>query len=219
MNSLIEPFVKYSEDDKLIEMLNNTMTTEEQKLFIQSFKTYLDHGHNCNEFVINLDDIWKWLGFTRLSTAKRLFLANFKINHDYICNKNNSNKTTRGGQNKQTIHMTVNTFKKFCMKASTSRADDVQNYYIKMEEILYDYIHIKLQESKETTKQLEQDVVTFKSRAGWAKHDAFLAGYDETELVYVLNMFDIDENKYVMKNGVKRSLRTFVNSDWVRLKI
>ena len=55
----------------------------EQQMFVSSFYCYL----NCNpsEFIINLDDIWKWLGFTQKANAKRLLEKHFIINKDYKC--------------------------------------------------------------------------------------------------------------------------------------
>lgn len=54
--------------------------------------------------------------------------------------------SNRGGHNKEHILMTViNTFKKLCMKACTQRADEVCDYYIKMEQIMQRYVHQRLQ--------------------------------------------------------------------------
>jgi phage anti-repressor protein len=40
----------------------------------------------------------------------------------------------RGGDRKsETITMTIRTFKKFCMKARTDKADEIHDYYIKLE--------------------------------------------------------------------------------------
>jgi hypothetical protein len=46
----------------------------------------------------------------------------------------------KGGENKEIIMLTINCFKKFCMKASTKEADKIYDYYIKMEEIIFKYI-------------------------------------------------------------------------------
>ena len=61
-------------------------------------------------------------------------------------------KNLHGGQNKETILLTVNTFKKFCLKAGTSKADEVHDYYIKLEELLNETIN---DESNELRRQLE----------------------------------------------------------------
>jgi phage anti-repressor protein len=39
------------------------------------------------------------------------------------------------GLNKEKILMTVNTFKKLCLKSNTKKADEIHDYFIKLEEI------------------------------------------------------------------------------------
>ena len=38
-------------------------------MFLASFYCYLQHD-NKNDFVIDLDNVWKWLGFNQKSNAK-----------------------------------------------------------------------------------------------------------------------------------------------------
>ena len=55
---------------KLINKLKDNFSTEEQQLFISSFYLYLNY--KSDEFIIDLDDIWRWLGFTIIDNTKRL---------------------------------------------------------------------------------------------------------------------------------------------------
>lgn len=71
-------------DDKLYELLENNMNTEDQKLFIKSFYLYLEHGNKEDVYVINLNDIYEWVGFSRKDHAKTLLIKNFKENIHYI---------------------------------------------------------------------------------------------------------------------------------------
>jgi len=41
-----------------------------------------------------------------------------------------------GGFNKKKITLNIITFKKYCLKSNTEKADEIHNYYIKLEEIL-----------------------------------------------------------------------------------
>ena len=45
-------------------------------------------------------------------------------------------KKKNGGQNKKTFMLNIETFKKFCMKAGTKKADEIHDYYLKLEEII-----------------------------------------------------------------------------------
>ena len=55
---------------KLINKLKNSFSTDEQQLFISSFYCYLNY--KSDDFVVDLDDIWSWLGFARKTNAKNL---------------------------------------------------------------------------------------------------------------------------------------------------
>lgn len=64
---------------------------------------------------------------------------NFKIDVDYKMFApevsgantiyNTKKKTNRGGHNKESILMTINTFKKFCLKAGTKKAYEIHDYF------------------------------------------------------------------------------------------
>jgi phage anti-repressor protein len=65
---------------------------------------------------------------------------NFKKDVDYVVENLApqvggalSGAKQNGGHNKETITMTIRTFKKFCMKARTDKADEIHDYYIKLE--------------------------------------------------------------------------------------
>ena len=49
-------------DTKLQDMLNNEFTDDEQKIFLQHFKGFLNKD---DEFIINIEFTFKWIGFTR----------------------------------------------------------------------------------------------------------------------------------------------------------
>ena len=48
--------------------------------------------------------------------------------------------------------LTISTFKKFCLTAGTKKADDIHEYYIKLEETFHEVID---QESSELRKDLQ----------------------------------------------------------------
>jgi hypothetical protein len=181
------PLTRLNNDyqSKLVNRLKYTFTDTQQRLFLGSFYCYLNYDSK-KDFVINLDDVWKWCGFGRKEEAKRLIVKHFVCDIDYkislrrIAERNRVDtdyKSTntyrhrsppnggdtqnvgldekngkRGGQNKETIMMTVYTFKKFCMKARTKKADEIHDYYVKMEEMLQDMMK---EESVELRNQLQ----------------------------------------------------------------
>jgi hypothetical protein len=61
------------------------------------------------------------------------------------------------GLNKETILLTVNTFKKFCLKAGTKKADEIHDYYIKLEELLHETVNEETNELRLQLTNTEQE--------------------------------------------------------------
>jgi hypothetical protein len=81
-----------------------------------------------------------------------------KLNDFTVSGKNGSDdKKQNGGQNKEVILLSVDTFKQFCMKADTKKADEIHDYYIKLEEILLErQKEIDEEKDEQQRKQLEE---------------------------------------------------------------
>jgi len=140
--NLIEnnPITKFSGDyqSKLVEKVKNNFNNYEQQLFLSSFYCYLKYDFK-NDFVIDLDNVWKWLDFNQKVKAKILLENHFTLNIDYtksLSHEGKQNPHTKGGHNKETFMLNVETFKKFCLKAGTKKADEIHDYFIKLENIM-----------------------------------------------------------------------------------
>ena len=153
------PITKLSNtyNNKLLLKIKQNFNEEEQKIFITSFYCYLNYNQK-NDFIIDLDNVWKWLNFTNKSNAKKLLLKYFIINIDYILLDTSIKQTVlQGGHNKETFLLTMNTFKLFCIKANTEKATKIHQYYVKLEETLYEIIEEESNDLKLQLKlQLEQ---------------------------------------------------------------
>jgi len=151
---------------RLMTKMRETFTDKEQQMFLMSFYTYLNYDKH--EFVVDLDKVWEWLGFSNKDKAKRLLEKSFAKNVDYNCSLTQSGerKVGRGGQNKETIRLTIKAFKSFCLKAGTKKADQIHEYYIKLEEMLQDVVYEesaelrkRLEHSTETTQKIRQSIL------------------------------------------------------------
>lgn len=147
------PITKLSQDYnvKLLTKIKSSFTEFEQQLFLSSFYCYFNY-HPTNDYVIDLDDVWKWLGFSQKVNAKTLLEKNFAIDKDYKTTLSHERKQGRGGHNKEIILMNIKTFKSLCIKVETKKAAEIHEYYLKMEEILKEVID---EECNELKKQLE----------------------------------------------------------------
>jgi hypothetical protein len=148
--------------NKLLSKIKDNFNDTEQKIFISSFYCYLNQ--NKTDFVIDLDNIWIWLGFSQKIRAKELLEKNFKLDIDYKCLLSEFAKQTnvgRGGHNKEKIMLNIKTFKLLCLKAGTKKAGQIHEYYLKLEETLQEVIE---EESNELKLQLESKELKIKSQ-------------------------------------------------------
>ena len=185
-------------ENRLINKIKDNFDVNQQKMFVASFYCFLNYDAN-KDFIVNFDNVWKWLGFSRKDPAKRVLEKYFVIEIDYqvksfvtenekkpapptcgagykdehtvfdninidgientfenfdtnTCGTSEQRNLGGAGLNKETISLTVNAFKKFCLKAGTKKADEIHDYYIKLEQMLHETIN---EETDELRKQLQ----------------------------------------------------------------
>ena len=199
--------------NKLLTKIKERFTDNEQQMFIASFYCYL---HYKNEFVIDLDDIWKWLGFQSKFNSKRLLETHFINDIDYILLLATAKQTskTQGGHNKETFMLNVRTFKKFCLKAGTKKADQIHEYYIKLEETLQEVIN---EESNELKLQLEQKEVQLEKaiKEKWKLRERTLIEQfpPNTQCIYYGTIDNLsDKNEKLIKFGNSNNLKNRVTA-------
>ena len=149
--------------NKLLTKIKAKFTETEQQLFVASFYGFLKYDANT-DFVIDLDDVWKWVGFAQKVKATVLLEKHFIMDKDYTKSLTQVGKQsdhTRGGHNKEIFMLNVATFKRFCLKAGTKKADEIHEYYIKLEEILHEVVQ---EESNELKTQLEQKTILLEQK-------------------------------------------------------
>ena len=126
----------------------------------QMFASSVDNSNT--DFVIDLDSVWKWIGFSTKSNAKRLLEKQFVIDNDYILKASEgTTKKGSGGHNIQKIMLTNKTFKSLCLKAGTKKADEIHACYIKMEETISEKCQgLKIQlEERDAINQTEKEIL------------------------------------------------------------
>ena len=87
----------------------------------------------------------------RKTNAKNVLEKQFSKETDYLVLPQ-PRENLLGGRPSEKIMMNIKTFKKMCLKANTSKANEIHEYYIKLEETLHEVID---EESNELRLQLE----------------------------------------------------------------
>ena len=214
--NLIEsnPITKLSGEyqSKLVNKVKTYFTNYEQQLFLSSFYCYLNYDPN-NDFVIDLDNVWKWLDFSQKIKAKQMLEKNFTINKDYkllLYHEVKQTTNSKGGHNKETFMLSVNAFKKFCLKACTKKADEVHDYFIKLETIMFEIAEEECKELKLQLQQIEyiKDKETedklirqkaFEKEKHLLKHFATIGN-----MIYIIKVKSYENSSYVIKIGESR---------------
>jgi phage anti-repressor protein len=196
---------------KLIQKVKNTFTEYEQQIFLASFYCYLKYD-NKNDFVIDLDNVWQWLGFGQKVNAKRVLEKNFMIDKDYkllLCQLAKQTNI-KGGHNKETFMLNINTFKKFCLKAETKKADEIHEYFIKLEEILQEVLIEESTELKQQLSQLEDKKkieyeIKLEKQKVLEREKILLKEYAQSgPIVYIIKVKTYENGQYVIKIGESR---------------
>ncbi len=203
--------------NKLVNKIKNNFNGNDQQMFVASFYCYLNYNTK-NDFVIDLENVWKWIGFSRKDPAKRLLEKDFTLGIDYKIGLHPQvEEHLHGGSNKEQIMITINTFKKFCLKAATKKADEIHEYYIKLEELLQETINEESQElklqlenkDKELKLQLENKNKEYNDKLEKQKiierQNILLKEFSAIgSIVYIIKVKTFEDNQYIIKIGESR---------------
>ena len=181
-------------------------------MFLASFYCYLKHD-NKNDFVIDLDNVWNWLGFNSKFNAKRLLENCFKLDLDYkksLLQPEKQSSAPKGGHNKEVFMLNIKTFKLFCIKAGTKKADEIHEYFIKLEEVLQEVL---IEESNELKQQLlkitdqkakEYDTKLEKQKV-LEREKILLKEYATIgSIIYIIKVKTFENGQYIVKLGESR---------------
>jgi len=160
------PICKLSTEcnNKLLTKITEKFTNFEQQMFISSFYCYLNYDKTI-DFVVDLDKIWNWLGFSSKYNSIRVLEKNFIKNEDYTelsLLQNEKRTNIKGGQNAIKIMLSVRCFKSICLKAQTKKAYDIHDYYLKLEDVVHEIFEEETKELKEKLLQKENIITEIK---------------------------------------------------------
>lgn len=117
------------------------------------------------QFPIDFDDAWVWIGYTRKDNAKKVLLdtgflegTDFRV---FLRIQENS----KGGRPSEKIALTVDCFKSFCMMAGTQKGREVRKYFLDCEQEL----KRRIEEEKRFYKERVIRAVVSEDHTAWQK--------------------------------------------------
>lgn len=191
-------------DIELTSLIEKEFTNEDQKQFALNFQLYLAYGTDPDKFVVDLDNVWECIGFSRKDNAKAILIKNFEKDTDFIVNSLllTHQSHSRGGHNKETILMNTETFKTLCMLSYTEKGKKTRIYYSKMETIFFKYLEHKNRALIErVTLESKKIIQEEKKRREEEKQIHLLRAYKDTPCIYILRILEDDENNFTIRLG------------------
>ena len=111
-------------------------------------------------------------------------------------------KDGRGGHNKEIIMLNIETFKLFCLKANTKKANEIHKYFVKLEKILQQTIEEESQEFKLQIQNLNIKMIQDKATD---RHTILLNKFAHSgSLVYLIKVKTFENGSYIVKIGESR---------------
>ena len=224
------------QSDELFQVMKVRMTTEQEQIFMASHYLYLQHGTDSTKFVVDFDNVWRNVDFTRRDNAKRILTKNFTENENYKVSMVGSEDCEKaapllggagirnlggdenlappkrgarcddaiwGGQNKETILLTVDCFKNFCMIASTPKAKTIRSYYIKMENIMHEYY-----KNFKTKNDILQNALSVSVKETAIKrHEVLIESNKNKWVVYFCRIRLNDDGSFILKIGESTDIK------------
>ena len=100
-------------------------------MYIANLYVYLNY-HPSNDFPINLENVFKMMGFAHKKNAKRTLENNFTKDEDYKTSLFPKEKSSWGGSGSEQIMLNVDTFKNLCMIAKTEKGKQQLQYHYQL---------------------------------------------------------------------------------------
>lgn len=89
------------------------------------------------QFSVDFDDAWQWIGWKKKQNGKEVLLNNFEEGMDFI---RSTVKSPTGGRPKELIMLTTDCFKSLGMMAGTAQGREVRKHFLNCEKMLKDIL-------------------------------------------------------------------------------
>ena len=175
---------------EMIELLNKEFSEEQQKWYIANLFAYL-HFHPTNDFPVNLEHVYKDLGFANKGNAMKTIKSNFNEGENYkiviFRSEKNLNDKDLGGRPTEDVLLNIDTYKTLCMLVKTDKGKEIRKYYVKLENIYNQIIKKEIDNKDKLLK--EKDNLLLKEKENTIKlleeKDKYIAQLKEEEISFL----------------------------------
>ena len=139
------------------DFLKNNTTINNKFLDDFNFLIKDDYMEHYYDFLVDSNILIKWLNILNIVDFKKNIYKSYKINIDYIIEKNNNQKIGSGGHNEKIIFLTPEACKKICLLTKSKIGEKVRQYFIDIELAIYKYRKHIINSLNEKINKLENN--------------------------------------------------------------
>lgn len=124
------------------------------KKFVEEFiniQQSMEHNEH-KQFVVDLDVVIKWMGVEHNHYLKKALKTTYNKNIDYILLTPRGEQKGNGAKNKQKILLTIECFKKVCLRSKSKISEKIIDYYLTLEKLVTEHQNITIGELMEKNK-------------------------------------------------------------------
>lgn len=156
-----------AQNESFMQILNETLTPPQKRLS-ESFGVYLKYDVD-KDFVVDLDDHWKELGYSQKGKVTDLVWKHFEANVDFSHDRGNTSNRSystsiceilnqpksglSGGRPKVKFYLTISAYKILCSLVGTDQGKEIRKYFIAVEKATLAFYKRHLELSRQ--RQLE----------------------------------------------------------------
>jgi len=150
---LINNSLTLSPDAKseMIDFINSELNEQQRQIYIRNLYMCMNFDPTT-DFPVNLDHVYKDMGFANKGNAMKTIKSNFTKDEDYKLILIPREKKQNAGRSEHEIMLNIDTYKTLCMLVKTPQGKEIRKYYVKLENI---YNGIIKKEIENTQKLLE----------------------------------------------------------------
>lgn len=178
-----------SSQQTLLQYLKEHLTSEQQKLFAESF--YLTFFNKDEGFVVDGDKAMEWIGYTHKNMFVKALTKHLEKDQEWVLSQETQN-LPQGGRPRNEYKLTVDAFKKLGMKANTTNGNAIREYYIEMERCLFKYA---MQQSMQRSMQVEKEKQVIEEHAQKLLENNNLLNQEKSALEKEVNAFRNTQSK------------------------
>ena len=118
-------------DNEILNVIQTEFNKSQQEMYIAFSYCQFNYDKE-NDYIIDINNIWKWLGFSKKSDVIKILEENYYQNDDYIImyHKVNDNDI------EESFLLSMNTFRSFCrITANTSKTKEINIFFKKIKNV------------------------------------------------------------------------------------